>query len=222
MVKIPFERSPEGGKKDWAYNVIKEKIMDGTLPPLSDISEDQLMEELQVSRTPVREAFQKLEKEGFVYIYPRKGTIVTDITLDLVQQVFETRFLNETHVARQVCGRLPEKWLTEMAERLTADTSRMDAAYKMKYYTDLDRELHGTILSRSENVFLKRLLANIFDHNHRIRLKTSLESVNYIESARDHLLIVNAYISGDPDQVAEMMLAHLHRAKDNALRYFMQ
>ena len=69
-------------KSDYAYQELKNRIISGQMPPLSDVSEEQLQKELGVSRTPIREAIQKLEKEHFVMIYPRRGTLVSDITLD--------------------------------------------------------------------------------------------------------------------------------------------
>lgn len=68
-------------KADEAYNIIKEKIVNLQLQPSADISEEKLIQELNISRTPIREALQKLAKDGFVIVYPRKGTIVADITL---------------------------------------------------------------------------------------------------------------------------------------------
>ena len=63
-------------KSQTAYELIKQKIFDGVYPPLSDISEEILQQELGIGRTPIHEALQRLGDEGFVNIYPRKGTIV--------------------------------------------------------------------------------------------------------------------------------------------------
>ena len=81
------------GKTDSAYEYIKAKIINGDYPPLSDISEDTLQKEMNMSRTPVREAILRLEKEDFVYVYPRKGTIVTAVTLDLIEDIYGVRQL---------------------------------------------------------------------------------------------------------------------------------
>ena len=77
------------GKTDSAYDYIKEKIISGEYPPMSDLSEDKLQKELNISRTPVREAILRLEKEDFVYVYPRKGTIITDVTQDLIDDIYQ-------------------------------------------------------------------------------------------------------------------------------------
>ena len=90
-------------KSDYAYQELKNRIISGQMPPLSDVSEEQLQKELGVSRTPIREAIQKLEKEHFVMIYPRRGTLVSDMTLDLIYSIYEVRLLNEPFIARSAC-----------------------------------------------------------------------------------------------------------------------
>ncbi len=106
------------GKTDLAYRIIKGKILSGELKALSDISEDRLQEELNISRTPIREALQKLEQEKLVYIYPRKGIIVSGVTVELLNEVYEMRELIEPFVAKSVCRKLPEDWLLNMKQRL--------------------------------------------------------------------------------------------------------
>lgn len=212
----------KSGKKDWAYAIIKEKILDGRLAPLSDVSEDDLMEELQISRTPIREAFQKLEKEGFVHIYPRKGTIVTGINADLIYQLFEMRFLNEPYMARQVCNFLPEEWLLDIHERFTRVMKFENKQEEMQYYTGLDRELHSTILQYNQNTFLINAMTNVIDHNHRIRIKTSYEPDRYIRSIAEHVAIINAYLARVPEQVEETMRVHIATSRKNALEYFLK
>ena len=90
-------------KSDYAYNEIKNKIIQGGLAPLSDIVEERLQEEFQISRTPIREAIQRLSKEGFVYIYARKGTIVSAINVETIHSVYQARLLNEPYLSKEVC-----------------------------------------------------------------------------------------------------------------------
>lgn len=82
-------------KAEEAYEIIKRKIIMLEMRPTSDISEEALIQELNISRTPIREAIQRLAKDRFVIIYPRKGTIVSDISIDLINCVYEVRLLNE-------------------------------------------------------------------------------------------------------------------------------
>lgn len=88
-------------KSDYAYREIKNKIIQGELAPLSDIVEERFQEELNISRTPIREAVQRLNKEGFVYIYARKGTIVSPINVEMIYSVYQARLLNEPYLSKK-------------------------------------------------------------------------------------------------------------------------
>ena len=74
-------------KSQSAYEYIKEMILTGELSPRIDISEKQLQQELGISRTPVHEALKRLQDEGFVETYARKGTFVADVTIETVQDL---------------------------------------------------------------------------------------------------------------------------------------
>lgn len=105
-------------KSDYAYREIKNKIIQGELAPLSDIVEERFQEELNISRTPIREAVQRLNKEGFVYIYARKGTIVSPINVEMIYSVYQARLLNEPYLSKEVCHEVPEEWLRQMKNSL--------------------------------------------------------------------------------------------------------
>ena len=75
-------------------------ILTGELSPRIDISEKQLQQELGISRTPVHEALKRLQDEGFVETYARKGTFVADVTIETVQDIYETRLLIEPFMTK--------------------------------------------------------------------------------------------------------------------------
>lgn len=209
-------------KKLLAYKTIKEKILNGELKPLGDISEEALMKEFGISRTPIRESIQRLEKEGFVYIYPRKGTIVADITLDLIHQIYETRFLVEPYMSKSICGRLDREWLEDIKKRFLVDLTQMDKKEQVKYYINLDRELHEAILDKVENRFVKQLMINITDHNQRIRIKTAEDNTFYIDEIAGHVEIIDAYLAEDPERIEKALIAHLEASKRYTLKYFIK
>ena len=162
-------------KGQLAYEVIKKKIITGELAPLSDISEKKLQEELGTSRTPVHEAIARLRDENFVYTFPRKGTFVTDITVETVRAVYEMRLLNEPYLTRHAIGSVPREWLEDILYRLGHWSEEMDLAEKNAYFQGLDTELHTTIASYNENIFLRNGLRNVYDHDQRIRIKRRKE-----------------------------------------------
>ena len=160
-------------KTDIAYSEIKRKIIHWELAPLSDISEDALQKELDISRTPIREAIKRLEQEGFIYIYPRKGTIVSEITSNLIKSVFEIREVNEPYIFKKNIDKISRQWLMEMKNNFLKAPKDLNCGKLKRFYIDLDRNLHTTVIKSSDNAFLVNMLMLVYDHDQRIRINIS-------------------------------------------------
>lgn len=206
-------------KSDYAYNEIKNKIIQGGLAPLSDIVEERLQEELQVSRTPIREAIQKLSKEGFVYIYARKGTIVSAINVETIHSVYQARMLNEPYLSKEVCYDVSEEWLLHMKEQLENSPFDPSGMGYRDYYMALDYELHSTILSYCKNQFLKDALRVVNDHSQRLRLRTSRYNEDLELSIKEHIAIVDAFLARDPERVEQVTRTHVISSRQDAFKY---
>lgn len=206
-------------KSDYAYREIKNKIIQGELAPLSDIVEEQLQEELNVSRTPIREAIQRLNKEGFVYIYARKGTIVSSINVEMIHSVYQVRLLNEPYLSREICHEVPEKWLQQMKNRLENSPFALTEMDYRNYYMALDYELHTTILGYCKNQFLKDTLNIVNDHSQRIRIRTSRCNEDLECSIQEHIAIVDAFLKRDLIQVEKATKNHIYSSQKDAFKY---
>ncbi|MCD8140566.1 MAG: GntR family transcriptional regulator [Planctomycetaceae bacterium] len=207
-------------KKAHAYEIIKNKIIEGELAPLMDISEDELQHELGVSRTPIREALQHLQKEGFVYIYPRKGTIVAEVTEDLIKEIFHMRVLNEAYIVKQACNFMPLEWLEEK-KRQFLNPPDLPPAEQRRHLMLLDRDLHFGYLKYCNNRFLQNIMSVVYDHNHRIRLIVSdprpREGDNSVE---EHVGTIEASIKKDYDAIDAIVAMHVKRSCSISVRYF--
>lgn len=209
----------EKGKKQLAYELIKEKILTGELAPSTDLSEEKLISELGISRTPIREAIQKLSEEGFVIIFPRKGTIVSEISLDLIRWTYEARRINEPYVTKCVCGHLSLKWLLKMQRSFQAILKAGNTPEILQKYVELDRELHGTILEAFDNIFIKSFMRNVYDHSHRLRIKTGNANMDYKRATEEHMVILEALIENDPEKAEQAALAHVLESTKTAYQY---
>lgn len=207
-------------KSDYAYQELKNRIISGQMPPLSDVSEEQLQKELGVSRTPIREAIQKLEKEHFVMIYPRRGTLVSDITLDLIYSIYEVRLLNEPFIARSACRYIVNEWIDHMYTSFSTAFHEKEGEQQRDYYIELDRELHNTLTSHTNNFMLKDTFRVVNDHNHRIRILTSQRNMNYQRSINEHLAILEALRLRDESQLENAVREHILTAKQEAFEYY--
>ena len=155
-------------KSQSAYEYIKEMILTGELSPRIDISEKQLQQELGISRTPVHEALKRLQDEGFVETYARKGTFVADVTIETVQDIYETRLLIEPFMTKNAVDLVPKDWMEDLRRRLLhieSLQSRTDLLAVMK----MDTELHTTIASYCSNRFLRESLHLVYEHDRRVR-----------------------------------------------------
>ena len=111
------ENMSKKGLKEQTYLTLKERMVDCVYPPGSLINEAQLAADLNLSRTPIREAISKLEMEGFVQILPKKGIYVTNITFNDVIQVFQTRLEIEPISLKLAAPHLPKEGLTLFCQK---------------------------------------------------------------------------------------------------------
>ncbi|WP_158084188.1 GntR family transcriptional regulator [Marispirochaeta aestuarii] len=209
------------GKTEYAYNEIKRKICEGELSPLQDIVEEGLQRELRISRTPIREALQRLHKEGFVYIYPRKGTIVTEVTRDLIYDIFLARQLNEPFCTVLAGSIISREWLKEKRRAFKEPPADISGDNLRQYYIKHDRELHTRIIESCGNRFVANLLSIVHDHNHRIRMKTSNPAnENYDHSVEEHTAIIDALLTGKEKEIEAAVLGHIQNSRDISLKYY--
>lgn len=206
------------GKTQIAYISIKEKIFSGELKPLADISEEALQEELGISRTPIREALQMLENEKFVYIYPRKGMIVSGITPELINHIYEVRESIEPFVAKAVCEKIPEDWLLKMRRNFTDEPPMATPEERKIYFTNLDGELHHKIICTHDNTFIHNIWNNVMDHTRRIMIYTSTVNEKYNVSIPEHIGIIDAFLERDAEQVERLVREHIMNARRNSIQ----
>ncbi len=205
------------GKSEEVYNILKNKIIKFELSPGAVIT-DELLKELNVSKTPLREALIELEREGFVRINPRKGTVVTDITRELIDHVYEVRLQVEPYIARTYYKNVNLDALKDMKLKLEGYSSGKDI--DRSYYIDLDNELHDTILESCTNSFIYKMLVSANAHNRRIREQTSMRNEDYMHAIVQHLSIIAAYEIGNPDAIDAAVKYHIVWGRKDAHDYF--
>ena len=196
-------------KSEYASEQIKEMIITGKLAPLSDVSETDLQNALGVSRSPIREAILRLEREAMLKIYPRKGTIVTDVTQDLIDEVYQVRLVLEPAIAGMAAGRIDRSWLYDMYDRFTNRPEALKDKKLMEYYIMLDNELHTKLMDCCPNRFLRSAVRMVHDQNRRIRYFHPNEDEQITLAAKEHIEIIQALLDNDPDHVSDAMRRHL-------------
>ncbi|MGD9148513.1 MAG: GntR family transcriptional regulator, partial [Anaerolineae bacterium] len=149
---------------DKAYQLIRHKIITLELPPLSAIDEQALMEDLQLGRTPIREALQRLAAEDLVLLAPRRGMFVADISITDLQKIFEARMVLEAFCAQLAAQRATSEQLAEMARVMQEMDHVPDGDNRA--LMAIDERFHELLYEAADNDFvadtLKRLHALSF------------------------------------------------------------
>ena len=197
--------------REIVYEELKRQILVGEIAPGTRMMEVDLAEEMGVSRTPVREAIRKLEKEGLVTIEPRRGAYASDISIKDILDVLEVRQTLEGMAAS-----LAARKVTEEEKQ---DFIRANAAYKaaiLSGNTDEiiknDEYFHQLIVNYSDNKTLTQLLSQVQELALRFRYIYYDDFSRYERMPKEHEEIEEAILSGDIAKakvVAEEHVAHL-------------
>ncbi len=193
------------------YEQIKEDIILGKLKPGSVFNEKQYVEKLSTSRTPIREAVLKLADEGYIRILPRKGTIVTDISLKEIKSLYEYRMLIEPNIFGLYKHPIPNEWIDGWIEKFSEILNHPE--YESKDISkDDDKDFHVGLVSFTNNDYIIMEEEKIMEKCLRIRILSNMESnERYLSSIQEHLEILWSLKEGNKDKCAELMKNHLSK-----------
>jgi DNA-binding GntR family transcriptional regulator len=192
-----------------AYDHVKQAILDRAYPGGALLSEGEIASEVGVSRTPVREALLRLETEGLVRLYPKRGALVLPVSPQEISDVLETRELVETFTAgRATIGPELVAELTRLLEAMREHSGAADA----KEFAHADRCFHRTLVAAAGNEILTQLYDSLRDRQLRMARLTASDPVRTADAIRDHTEILEAVRSGDRERVRTAIQQHLRTA----------
>ena len=202
--------------KDRVQQNIKFQIMRGNLKPGTHLLEEELSKAMNISRAPIREAFNRLEKEGFVTIIPRKGAAVSDITAQMIEDIFEIRETLESLAVKKSIGNISIEKVEKVGEDFKKFINQTANSENCIQYLALDKKFHYLLSQNCGNKKLIELLANLQEQIHWLR-NISLKRTTFSGSAREHLAIIEALKKNDEKLIIKTLLQHLERAKRSSL-----
>ncbi len=193
-----------------AYRKIKRQIVSLQLAPGSVIDEARLREDLNLGRTPIREALLRLSLEKLVVIVPRRGMFVSDIGLTSLQQLLEVRVVTEGMAARYAAQRGTEAQWQEMQEILDSALDAEDGVVPNELLMEIDEACHQIIYDAADNEFLTDILITNYALSQRL-WQYFLNKIQYMRSAiMEHQLILEALIARDDSRAASLMERHIN------------
>lgn len=206
---------PVQALQEKVYLQLKERIVNCEMLPGAVISEDLLAGEFGTSRTPIREALLRLQRENLVVIYPRQGTFVSQISLKDIYEIYQIRLIIEPKVARISCRSMDPAVLErfrDLFDGLDVNTCSYGEWFRH------DRDLHGYIVDCAGNRHLKLMYGTIMDQNQRMRILAGKIPMRISDTNKEHGEIVNALLSKDEDRIEQVMCSHVLASRDAALR----
>ena len=215
MQKISPLKKPET-LKEMAYTRIRGLFSSGQLTCSDIISANQYAEDLQVSRTPVREALLQLASEGFLVAVDGRGYKIKDFSAKEIHDLFEARRIIETYIVRQLVGSLSEAdfaFLHRSLESMKALLEHEDPSQFLKP----DEEFHLSLVQRHDNLFLE----SITEHIHTLVSILGPKAIA-LEKGRqtvieEHSKILEALRQNDGPKAAEAMSFHLDASEKRVL-----
>jgi DNA-binding GntR family transcriptional regulator len=202
--------------KDLAYKTIKSSIVECVFLPGSFLRDCDLVEQLGISRTPIREAISRLEQENFVKIIPQRGVMVQGVGYREISDIFQVRVIIEPYILRNYFEQLDLALIGDLRKgflRAKAEDNESD-----KYR--LDDELHATIRSLCPNKYLVDLLDNIYEQNHRLRILCGKSKTRLEKSVDEHIEILELIEARRIGEAADCLEKHIQNSKTSAIDLF--
>jgi DNA-binding GntR family transcriptional regulator len=209
----PGEAPPQDSAADRVYAFVKRQIVTGGYDGGTLISEGEVSTAVGVSRTPVREAFLRLEVEGLLRLYPKRGALVVPVSAEEIREVLDARLIIEEHAARTAIGagrhhELAAELRAILGEQ--ADGRPRDAAR----FTEVDQRFHVTLAGAAGNRLLAGFYATLRDRQLRMGTAALLRDPGrYDTILSEHAALADLIDSGDAGAVAAELTRHLAATK---------
>lgn len=203
-------------KKDQAYEEIRKRILQRRSADRFRLSENSLAAEMGMSRTPVREALQRLQTEGFIEIHPNRGVVIPEVSVVEVNEIFALRMAIEEFVIKETAAHISPSHLDEMDLYLARQRGAMDRKDVLEYLRH-DKDFHELFLRLYSNALIFKTLQRVLDRFLSMGAKVLQRPGSVRRSFEEHCAIADALKRGDGEKAAAAMRTHLTTGKMNVL-----
>lgn len=207
--------APAAGKKslvERAYEQIKQRILDNVYHPGFQALENEVAEELGVSRTPVREALIRLQHEGLVELIPRRGMRVVPIVASDMKEIYDVLTSLESMAAELLARRKPDDLELEPMIAATNDMAQALELGDLDAWAEADERYHRSLIDLCGNRRLANMANTVRDQGHRARMVTLRLRKKPVASIQEHQDVLEAIRSGDWQAARDIHYAHRKRA----------
>ncbi len=199
-----------------AYVALKDMILRLELVPGEPVTEAQLSALLNISKSPIRSALIHLQRDGLVEITPYKETIVSELSVAQVRNIFEARVLIEPHVVTMVTPRLTAIDHQQIDEMLQRSEIALQTGDFPTFFA-INTEFHGFFVQRHDNDFFRNALQTVDLQMERVRMISATISNHPRKQQAEHIAIFEAVRAGKAEAAGRAMRVHIAGYLDDVL-----
>ncbi|MDL2297671.1 GntR family transcriptional regulator [Synergistaceae bacterium OttesenSCG-928-D05] len=196
-----------------AYREIKDMLISLHFPPGSPLREQELADMLGMSRTPIREALQRLGHEGWVQIGDKKRIVVSEVTRKDIEDLYQLRYLIEPFAAEEILKQGKGRLVAASLDEIVSDISKIEEDDFA--FARMDTEFHTTIVRNVGNEKLTRFWQGLYEETSRA-VVISLRSDGHAgahDVVVEHANLVDAFWKKDRERVLKTVYLHLDKSK---------
>ncbi|KOP52885.1 MULTISPECIES: GntR family transcriptional regulator [Pseudomonas syringae group] len=194
------------------YRRLKQEIFDFYLLPYDRFTETQLADRYQVSRTPVRDALYRLQREGYLDVEFRRGWSVRPLDFNQIDQLYDLRIVLECAAIERICASAdvhPE--LTTLREHWLIDRDSWQT--DMQVVADLDEQFHTQLVAASGNLEMARIHQEVTERIRIVRRLDFFKSARIEHTYLEHAAILNALQARKRDEALLLLRSHVEISK---------
>lgn len=196
-------------KKSSIIDQLKYEILNLELTPGTILSESTLTERFGLSRTPIRDILKQLEREGYVDIYPQRGSIVSYIDMESVKQIIYLRNALEKEITGDLCTTLTVRGHQELLTILEQQKECLNLETPFHQFLLLDDIFHKTLFTLAGREYLWTVLQQFNVHYLRYRQLNMLKKDKLIEIHKEHQNLLEHIVIGDKESLVSIIHHHL-------------
>jgi DNA-binding GntR family transcriptional regulator len=193
---------------DRAYAELRDRLVTLRIPPGAPIDEDVLGAELEMGRTPVREAIKRLAHENLVTVFPRRGTFASEINITDLAQISDVRGVLEGQAAARAAERITGAQRLEL-ERLLDDLGRSQGSDDVDALMALDARVHRFIYRCAGNPYMEETLARYYNLSLRIWYLVLDRLPHLFARVHEHDDVLQAIADGEADRARDILAEHV-------------
>lgn len=194
--------------RDQVYSILRERICSGYYEQGSWLMEQEICEDLGVSRSPVREAIRQLSSDGLIVSVPNKGSHIRSFTAKDIDEIFEVRVMLEDYGIEASARTMTEKERQRLL-KLSEDFRRTFQINNMTEYIAADEELHDTLVEFGRSNLINEIYAHVRSLNQQFRVSSLNINTRFEDSVTEHCSLIDKLLCGNIKEAKNINHTHL-------------